>query len=131
MVLACINSVFPRLHVSSFSSGLCDEVRWKRVAVSARGFKVDVKYNQSCKNSNCRGKNSHIHLSVWDVKGKALNLHMCWQVCIALKKGLLQNTVYSLHSKLSGRDKIRRSYFPYEAVQFLTLLIKKQILSRG
>lgn len=58
VVLACINSVFPRLHVNSFSSGLCDEVRWKRVAVSAPVFEACVKYNQSCKNSNCREKNT-------------------------------------------------------------------------
>lgn len=95
------------------------------MAASAPGFEVNVKYNHSCKYCNCRIK-SHIHLSVWDVKGKAANLHTRWQVCIAQKKGLLQNTVCSLHPKLSERDKIKKPYFHYEAVQFLTLLIKPE-----
>lgn len=67
---------------------------------------------------------NHIHLSVWDVKGKAVNLNMLWQACIAQKKGLLQNILCSLHPKLSERNKMKKSYFHYEAVQFLTLLIK-------
>lgn len=38
VVLVHINSVFPKLRVNSFSSGLCDWIKWKRVAVSAPGF---------------------------------------------------------------------------------------------
>lgn len=47
------------------------------------------------------------------------------------EKGLLQNTGCSLHPKLSERDKIKKSYFHYEAVQFLTLLIKPKYLVKA
>lgn len=63
-----------------------------------------------------------IHMSVWGVRGKAASLHLPWQFCLAQKKGLLQRPLCSLHPKLSERDKIKKSCFLEEAVQFLTLL---------
>lgn len=47
------------------------------------------------------------------------------------EKGLLQGPLCSLHPKLSERDKIKKSCFLEEAVQFLMLLINPRYLGKA
>lgn len=65
------------------------------------------------------------------VRGKAVRLHLPWQVCMAQKKGLLQRPLCSLHPELSERDKIKKSCFLEETIQFLTLLINPRYLGKA
>lgn len=60
-----------------------------------------------------------------------MGLHLPWQVCIAQKRGLLERPLCSLYPELSERDKIKKSCFLEEAVQFLALLINPRYLGKA